>query len=87
MDGIELEFEDGAFEAIAHLAVEQNTGARGLRSIIEGFMMRPMYEFAGRSDIEELTVTEAFVKGLEDIKIKYRKIDALPEAEDTRNAG
>ena len=43
MDGIALEFEDSAFEAIAHLAIERNTGARGLRSILEGIMMRPMY--------------------------------------------
>jgi ATP-dependent Clp protease ATP-binding subunit ClpX len=73
MDGIKLTFEEEAFSAIAKLAIERNTGARGLRSIIEGLMMRPMYEFAGAADIEELTVTEAFAKGLEDIKIKYRE--------------
>jgi ATP-dependent Clp protease ATP-binding subunit ClpX len=87
MDGIALNFEDAAFEAIAKLAIERNTGARGLRSIIEGFMMRPMYEFAGRNDIEALTVTEAFVKGLEDINIKYRKnTEALPEADASKKA-
>ena len=35
-DGVKLEFEDDAIEAIADKAIERNTGARGLRSIIEG---------------------------------------------------
>lgn len=88
MDNIKLNFEEGAFAAIAKLAIERNTGARGLRSIIEGFMMRPMYEFAGSTEIEELTVTEAFVKGLEDIKIKYREkpAEALAEASENKEA-
>ena len=69
MDGIELEFEDGAFEAIAHLAVERNTGARGLRSILEGIMMKPMYELPSRSDVKKVIVTKGFVNGEEELKI------------------
>ncbi len=69
MDGIELEFEDEAFEAIAKLAIERNTGARGLRSIIEGVMMKPMYDLPGRSDIEKAIVTAAFVRGDEELKL------------------
>ena len=69
MDGITLEFEDGAWDAIARLAIERNTGARGLRSILEGIMMKPMYDFPGRDDIEKVTVSAAFVRGEEDIKI------------------
>ena len=69
MDGIVLEFEDSAFNAIAHLAIERNTGARGLRSIIEGVMIKPMYELPGRTDIEKVIVTEEFVRGNEEIKI------------------
>ncbi len=84
MEGIKLTFEDEAFAAVAKLAIERNTGARGLRSIIEGFMMRPMYEYAANPDIEELIVTKDFVLGLEDIKIKYRKelTAALPTEEE-----
>jgi len=78
MDGIKLDFDDEAFSAIAKLAIERNTGARGLRSIIEGIMMKPMFEFPGRTDIESLTVTRAFVEGKEDILIRY-KAPALPE--------
>ena len=69
MDGIQLEFEDGAFEAIAKLAIERNTGARGLRSIIEGVMMKPMYDLPGRDDVEKAIVTAAFVRGDEELKL------------------
>ena len=69
MDGVELEFEDDAFHAIAHLAVERNTGARGLRSILEGIMMKPMYELPSRSDVKKVIVTKGFVNGEEELKI------------------
>ena len=69
MDGIELEFEDSAFDAIAHLAVERNTGARGLRSILEGIMMKPMYDLPSRNDVEKVIITGGFVKGEEELKI------------------
>ena len=69
MDGIELEFEDSAFEAIAHLAVERNTGARGLRSILEGIMMKPMYELPSRTDVSKVIITAGFVKGDEELYI------------------
>ena len=69
MDGIELCFEDDAFRAIAHLAIERETGARGLRSILEGIMMKPMYTLPSEPDIEKVIVTAAFVRGEEDIKV------------------
>lgn len=69
MDGIELEFEGGAFDAIAHLAIERNTGARGLRSILEGIMMKPMYELPSRTDVAKVIITAGFVKGEEELKI------------------
>ena len=72
MDVIKLEFEDDAFNAIAHLAIERNTGARGLRSILEGIMMKPMYDLPGRDDIDSIIVTSKFVKGEEDIKINLK---------------
>ena len=72
MDGIKLEFEDGAFNAIAKLAIERNTGARGLRSIIESIMMKPMFELPGRDDVESVTVTEGFVNGKEELKLTLK---------------
>ena len=69
LDGIELEFEDEAFRAIAHLAIERNTGARGLRSIIEGILIKPMYEFPSDKTVEKVVVTAKYVKGEEPITV------------------
>ena len=79
LDGIELEFEDGAYRAIAHLAIERETGARGLRSIIEGLMMKPMYDLPSMENVKKVIITEGFVKGEEELTIIYNT-PALPEA-------
>ena len=58
MDHVELIFEDAAIHAIAKKAIERNTGARGLRAIIEKIMTKVMYEIPGMEDVESCTVTE-----------------------------
>lgn len=58
MDHVELIFEDAAVHAIAKKAIERNTGARGLRAIIEKIMTKVMYEIPGMKDVESCTVTE-----------------------------
>ena len=63
LDGIELEFDDDAFRAIAHLAVERKTGARGLRSIIEGVMLKPMYELPSDKTVRKVIVTAGYING------------------------
>ncbi|MDT2802404.1 ATP-dependent Clp protease ATP-binding subunit ClpX [Vagococcus lutrae] len=62
LDETTLEFEPEALKAIATLAIERNTGARGLRSIIETVMMDIMFEIPSRTDIAKVTVTEETVK-------------------------
>lgn len=62
LDGVELEFEDAALRAIAKKAIERNTGARGLRSIVENIMMDIMYEIPSRDDIKKIILTEESVK-------------------------
>ena len=57
LDGIELEFEEEAYRAIAHLAIERKTGARGLRSIVEGIMLKPMYELPSDKTVERVVVS------------------------------
>ena len=57
IDNVEIEFEDEAIGAIAELAIEQNTGARGLRSIMEGFLMPLMYSTPSRNDIQKIIIT------------------------------
>ena len=61
LDGIELEFEDDAYRAIAHLAIERETGARGLRSIVEGLMMKPMFELPSEEGVKKAIVTADFI--------------------------
>jgi len=81
MDGIELVFEEGAFREIAHQAIEREIGARGLRSIIEGIMMKPMFTLPSRDDVEKAIITAGFVRGEEELKLVLKDKQALSEAE------
>ncbi len=69
MDGIDLEIEDDAFKEIARLAIERESGARGLRSILEGLMMKPMYELPSKKDVGKVIITASYVKGEGDLVI------------------
>ena len=64
-DGVELEFDDDALQAIANKAIERRTGARGLRSIIEETMMDVMFEVPSQEDITKVRITKATVDGTE----------------------
>ena len=79
LDNSELEFDEDAYRAIAHLAIERETGARGLRSIIEGLMMKPMFELPSLPDAKRVVVTAGFVRGEEELCVIY-DTPALPEA-------
>ena len=63
LDEVELTFEDDALEAIAEKALERETGARALRSVIEEFMMDIMYEIPKDDNIGTVAITRAFVEG------------------------
>lgn len=56
-EGVELTFTDDSLRAVARLAIERGTGARGLRSILESLLLDTMYEMPSRSDIERVVVT------------------------------
>jgi ATP-dependent Clp protease ATP-binding subunit ClpX len=60
-DGVELEFEKDALEAIADLAVLRQTGARGLRSIVEGILTDVMFEVPSLENVTEVIVDEAVI--------------------------
>lgn len=57
IDGVQLEFEEDSLAAIASLAIERKTGARGLRSILESVMLDIMYDIPSRNDIEKCLIT------------------------------
>ncbi|NIK11219.1 ATP-dependent protease ATP-binding subunit ClpX [Alkalibacillus sp. S2W] len=63
IDDVELELQDDALRAIANKAIERNTGARGLRSIIEDIMLDVMFELPSRDDIEKCIITRETVEG------------------------
>ena len=65
-DNVELEFEEGALEAIAEKAIDRKTGARGLRSIIEEVMRDVMFEVPSMDNVTKVIVTELAVKGEEE---------------------
>lgn len=58
LDDTELEFEPDALEAIAKKAIDRNTGARGLRSIIEEIMMDVMFDIPSNEAIEKVIITK-----------------------------
>jgi len=62
MENIKLEFDPGAIRAVAKKATERNTGARGLRSIMEEVMTDLMYEMPSKSGIQRIVMTEESIK-------------------------
>lgn len=73
MDNVELVFEEKAVRAIAKKAIERNTGARGLRAIIEKIMTKVMYEIPGMKDVVRCTVTEDTVLKGEPPRLERKK--------------
>ena len=62
-DGVELEFDEDALQAVANKAIERKTGARGLRSIIEETMMDIMFEIPSREEVTKVRITKDAVEG------------------------
>ena len=65
MDGVSLSFTPEALRRVADLAIERNTGARGLRSIMESVMTDIMYDIPSRTDVKSVTITQKTVDGEE----------------------
>ncbi len=77
MEGIELEFDPFAVDAIVKKAMMRKTGARALRSIVEDFMLDIMYELPGMKDIEKCIITKEVVEeGAEPLFLKADKKSA-----------
>ena len=77
LDEVCLKFTDDALEAIAEKAMEKDTGARALRSIIEEFMLDIMYEIPKDDNIGTVTITGDYIKGVGGPLIEIRQ-GALP---------
>ena len=64
LDEVKLEFDDSALEAIAEKAMERKTGARGLRAVIEDFMLDIMYEIPKDDSIGTVRITGDYIRGI-----------------------
>jgi ATP-dependent Clp protease ATP-binding subunit ClpX len=73
MDGVKLKFTKGALTAVARQALERNSGARGLRAILEAAMLDIMYEIPSRSGVKEVVVSEDVILKHEAPLIVYSK--------------
>ena len=73
LDGVELEFEDEALEAIAQRSFERKTGARGLRAVVEDVMMDVMYEVPSNDEIIGCTITKDSVENNAKPELKTKK--------------
>ena len=85
LDDVKLEFDKGAVEEVANLALERKIGARGLRSILEGVMTEMMYEIPSDPNIGICTITKETIDGGEpdivyrDKSVRAKKIKATNE--------
>src|SRR5699024_9403779 len=76
MEDVELDFRDDALQAVAELAMERKTGARGLRSILENVLLDTMYEIPSKEDVAKVVVDAAVVRGESEPLLIYERNDA-----------
>lgn len=81
LDGVELEFEPDALDAIAEKTLEYKTGARGLRSVIEKLLMQYMYDIPSDSSISKLVITKDCVNGKADALFVRRPEEQKPKVQ------
>ena len=84
LDGVKLDFEDGAITEVARLSNERKTGARGLRAILESSMMEYMYELPSREDVTECIITKDVITGEGEPKLLAagKEVPALEEKQE-----
>ncbi|MDP6797237.1 MAG: ATP-dependent Clp protease ATP-binding subunit ClpX [Candidatus Krumholzibacteria bacterium] len=80
MENIQLEFDPGAIRALASRALDRNTGARGLRSIMEETMTELMYDTPGKTDIERIVISEEVINAGAKPRIFHRDEDEARQA-------
>jgi len=77
MDGVQLKFAKGALQAVARKAIERESGARGLRAILEEAMLDIMYEVPSNAGIKEVVINEAVItKGETPLIVYHKEADA-----------
>ena len=82
-ESVSLKFTEEALKRIAQKAIERDTGARGLRSILEQVLRKPMFEIPSLSDIAHCIVDEEVIEGKADVKISSVDLATIGEASDS----
>ncbi|MES2918865.1 MAG: AAA family ATPase, partial [Pseudomonadota bacterium] len=80
MEGVELEFRNEALRAVANKAMVRKTGARGLRSILEGVLLGTMYELPSLEGVSKVVVDEKTIAGESDPLFIYENTEPTPKA-------
>jgi len=79
MEGVELEFRESALNAVAERALERKTGARGLRSIMEGILLQTMYKIPSEEHVAKVVIDDGVIKGEAEPLIIY-ETNEVPKA-------
>ena len=75
MEDVELEIRESALEAIANLAMERKTGARGLRSILENALLETMYKVPSEDHIAKVVIEDSVIRGTAEPIMIYEGAD------------
>ena len=83
MEGVEVDFREDGLRAIAEKAMERKTGARGLRSILEGILLDSMYNIPSRDDVSKVVIDESVIRGDSEPLLVYQSSEPAPRAAST----
>ena len=86
LDGVKLEFTDDGLDAIVELALLRNTGARGLRAILEEVLLGLMYEVPSRDDVHKVTIDRPYVSERAGYALMPENLRLQPPGDDERQA-
>ncbi|MEE4202130.1 MAG: ATP-dependent Clp protease ATP-binding subunit ClpX [Halieaceae bacterium] len=79
MEGVEIDFREDGLRAVAERAMERKTGARGLRSILEGILLDSMYNIPSQPDVAKIVIDESVIKGESEPLLVYESQESAPD--------
>jgi ATP-dependent Clp protease ATP-binding subunit ClpX len=79
MEGVEIDFREDGLRAVAERAMERKTGARGLRSILEGILLDSMYNIPSQPDVAKIVIDESVIKGDSEPLLVYESQESAPD--------
>ncbi|MDX1734408.1 MAG: ATP-dependent Clp protease ATP-binding subunit ClpX, partial [Halioglobus sp.] len=83
MEGVEVDFREDGLRAIAEKGMERKTGARGLRSILEGVLLDSMYNIPSRDDVTKVVIDESVIRGDSEPLLVYQHSEPTAKAAST----